>query len=119
MVGAGYEGRGWQDKAAQESADLKATVHKGEVEAKGATINQGAENDFHTQKAAIANLYNTPTDGLPTAINNLPNVSKPAPGIKSSSCISRKYKLTPQQCDDAKAGYIALWDAWEAQAAIE
>lgn len=118
MVGAGYEGRGWEDKAATEDADLRASIHKNKVQSESSTINQGAENAYNSQKTADDALYNAPV-GLPNNVNNLPQVSKPTCGIKPTSCITRKYKLTLLQCDGAKDGYIDLWDAWVAQEAIK
>lgn len=114
----GYKYATYREDAVQEAMDLKASTHKNQVETRGSTINQEAENAYNAQKTADAALYLAPIISMPAS--NVPNLSvlpKPSSGTQPSSCISRKYKLTLQQCDQAKDGYIDLWDAWVTQAA--
>jgi hypothetical protein len=69
-------------------------------------ITQGVSNAYHTGISAIDNLYGV--QQLPGGIKR--TISTPACGTQAS----KKYKLTPQECDDEEFKCIALWN-WTQQ----
>lgn len=79
-------------------------------------ISQGAENAYHTGINSIDSLY---TDSVPTAPaaagDGVRRVSTAACGTQTS----KKYKLTPQQCDEEEAKCNALWNWAQSQAAVK
>lgn len=117
-VYSGYKYEYYKLSDAQAAADLTASQHVNTVIQQQSSITQGATYGYSQSIAAIADLYKP--IGVPTPdVNHLPIVSHTTSRTKPASCVSKKYKLTLEKCDDAKANAIALWDAWVAQAAVK
>jgi hypothetical protein len=93
------------EQAALDSASEKNALN---IQKKDDVINSQSENSYAKTSTDINALY---VDSLPrTTSKHLPKLSSATAGTQSQSCVSKKYKLTLQQCDTVKAKAIALWD---------
>ena len=117
-VYGGYKYEYYKAGEAQAAADLIASQHVNDVARKQETITQGATYGYSQTIASIADLYK-PVSLPASTVDNMPKLSRPAGRTESSSCVSKRYKLTLEKCDDAKANAIALWDAWSALSAVK
>jgi hypothetical protein len=99
---------------------VMAYEHKDIVTGEQNTINQKEVSVYEKDHSAIGTLYASGMSTAPTRAD-MPKLSRTTAGTKPAQCQVRslKYHLTFEQCDDAKLGYITLWDDWEAQAKVK
>ena len=87
------------------------------------SINEGISHAYQIGIFAIDDLYSTASvQPAPIATgNDLRTIPGTSTGTRPIVCAqtSRKYKLTPKQCDMEEEGYNQLWNAWNAQAALK
>lgn len=77
-------------------------------------VTQEIQNAYHTGISSIDALYAT-AGVQPTANGNVRSIPSAACGTQTS----KKYKLTPKQCDDEEYKCNALWNWAQQQSAIK
>jgi len=77
-------------------------------------ITNGVENAYHTGITAIDNLYST-ARVQPAGNGNVRAVPATACGTQTS----KRYKLTPKQCDMEEAKCNALWNWTQQQSQVK
>lgn len=104
-------------QAVQSQEAIQQTKHViGQIETQG-QVTQTAETNYEKDHANINSIYgpslpvNTPT---PTA-DGMHALSKAACPARTS----KKFKLTPQQCDDEEAKCTELWKWAQGQAGVK
>lgn len=106
-----------KQQSAEQQGTIAAQTHViGEIKTQG-NITQETSNAYHTNISAIDTMYAVPSmypiqTATGTGVRSVPI---PACGIQTS----KKYKLTPQQCDIEEEKSNALWNWTQQQAAVK
>lgn len=79
-------------------------------------ITQGAENDYQQNITAITGLY---SHGLQPDAAAASASMRAISGTACSAQASKRYKLTPQKCDDEEAKCNVLWNWAQRQSKIK
>jgi hypothetical protein len=102
---------------AQQEVTIAAQKHViTEVQTQG-QITQEAENAYHTGITAIDGMY--AATGVQSHGDATSAGVRPVPATACGTQTSRKYRLTPKQCDEEEAKCNALWNWAEQQAAVK
>ena len=111
---AGYRYESEKCKAADEQATIAAYQHKDEVTTKQTAITTSEESTYEKDSNAIGTLY-----AVSLPVSPKPNLSLVANPPNGTCPSSKRYKLTPKQCDTEEAKLKALWTWSNQQAAVK
>ncbi|MDE2106583.1 MAG: hypothetical protein KGL39_55725, partial [Patescibacteria group bacterium] len=105
---AGWKAESWHMTQAEQAAVIGAQAGVIKTEQKQAAVTNKTEVDYEKDLADIERLY---FDGLPASIpGRVPVVASPA---ASTGTYSKKYHLSPKQCDIEEGKLKGLWSAWQ------
>jgi hypothetical protein len=112
-----------QHDLAQTQITVAAQQHVITTIQKQTEINEVTAHAYQSSISSIDDLYASGLQPTPVStshgLRSLPASTGGASTAICSETTSKKYKLTPKQCDLEEEKFNLLWNTWNAQAALK